>query len=431
MIADPPSTPPASPPRDLLRTYLRAGLWLLFGAYVAVVAWSYYGGYARAARGEPPAHTDFTHTYGASLLVQQAPAEYLFYPREMTLAMQLAMRAQYGDDLPLRQAIWAGFAPWLYPPTFVLVIAPLAYLPYLLALFSWLAITAVPYLAAMREILRSRGAIPLALAAPPVYYNIAYGQSGFLTAGLIGLGFAQLERRPTLAGICFGLASVKPHFGVLIPLALVAGGRWQAFSVASITTVGLMVLSVLLLGADPWYLFISVMEHHQLGFQEETYDWRLMTSILSTAHLAGMSLDSAWVVQYAASAAAALVVGYVWWHGSCRPNTLGLQAAVLCLATPLAVPMVYLYDLVLLTPAVAWIWCDMQARGRRPWENGALLAALGALFTVYPLARATGLQLGAVPVAILLALAMYRYAGAATVRAEQPALSVALIGGRN
>ena len=61
--------------------------------------------------------------------------------------------------------------------------------------------------------------------------------SGFLIGGLIALGLTLLSSRPWLAGLLIGLASVKPHFGVLIPLALVAGGYWRSFFSAALTVI--------------------------------------------------------------------------------------------------------------------------------------------------------------------------------------------------
>jgi hypothetical protein len=69
------------------------------------------------------------------------------------------------------------------------------------------------------------GVSPLAAASlPAVFINIAHGHNGFLTAALFGGGLLLLERREMLAGILFGLLCYKPQFGVLIPLALAAGG---------------------------------------------------------------------------------------------------------------------------------------------------------------------------------------------------------------
>jgi len=53
---------------------IRTALWLIFAGYVAYVASMHIGGYERAARGERPWYTDFTHTYAGSLLVRYMPA---------------------------------------------------------------------------------------------------------------------------------------------------------------------------------------------------------------------------------------------------------------------------------------------------------------------------------------------------------------------
>ena len=48
-------------------------------------------------------------------------------------------------------------------------------------------------------------------------------------AALIAFALVQLDRRPVLAGILFGLLAYKPQFGLMIPLVLIATQRWRAF----------------------------------------------------------------------------------------------------------------------------------------------------------------------------------------------------------
>ena len=63
----------------------------------------------------------------------------------------------------------------------------------------------------------------LALAFPATFINLFHGQNGFLNAALLGAALLALDRRPVVAGILFGLLSYKPHLGLLVPLALLAG----------------------------------------------------------------------------------------------------------------------------------------------------------------------------------------------------------------
>lgn len=53
-----------------------------------------------------------------------------------------------------------------------------------------------------------------------------FGQNSFLTAALLGGSLLLLDKRPIVAGVLIGLLSYKPQFGLLIPLVLVATGRW-------------------------------------------------------------------------------------------------------------------------------------------------------------------------------------------------------------
>ena len=75
----------------------------------------------------------------------------------------------------------------------------------------------------------------LALAFPAVYVNLAHGQNGFLSAALLGGSLLILDQRPKLAGVLIGLLAYKPQFGVLIPLVLIATGRWTVIAAAAAT----------------------------------------------------------------------------------------------------------------------------------------------------------------------------------------------------
>src|SRR5436309_2254785 len=72
----------------------------------------------------------------------------------------------------------------------------------------------------------------LAAAYPAVFVNLGHGHNGFLTAALLGGALVLLDRRPIVAGVLFGLMAYKPQFGLMIPLVLIATGRWRAFAAA-------------------------------------------------------------------------------------------------------------------------------------------------------------------------------------------------------
>ena len=56
--------------------------------------------------------------------------------------------------------------------------------------------------------------------------NAPVGQTGFLTAALIG-GTLYLIPILVLAGTCLGLLTYKPQYGLLFPISLIAAGHWR------------------------------------------------------------------------------------------------------------------------------------------------------------------------------------------------------------
>ncbi len=393
---------------SLSRRWTLLGLAIFMG-YLLTVAVIHVEGWRAAERGEKPLLTDFTSLYAASLLVRDQPASDLYRPREMYRASLSGAQAAYDGKLTEKQAQSIGFHPWMYPPTFIILALPLAGLPYFLAWIAWLGATSVPYLLAMRTILKDHSFWLVALGAPPVFFNIMYGQTGFLTAGLIALGLVWLRPRPVLAGICIGLASVKPHFGLLIPIALICGAHWKAFWSATITVLASAIVAGLIFGVDPWLGFAGTLLSNVQALEQGGFKQSVMPSLLSALRHAG--IDTTWAArgQMLGTVLAAMAVGWAWWWQPARQPRPGLEAAILCCSTLLAVPMVYLYDLMLLVPAIAWLWADMRDDGCRKWELGLLIGASAGLIGLREIG-AFGPVLGVLIIASLLALSIRRLA---------------------
>src|SRR5438105_147271 len=82
------------------------------------------------------------------------------------------------------------------------------------------------------------------------FSNVGHGQNGFLTATLLGGGLIFLERRPILAGVLLGLLAYKPQFGLLIPLVLLATGRWTAIAAATVTVLSACSATLIVFGPE-------------------------------------------------------------------------------------------------------------------------------------------------------------------------------------
>jgi Glycosyltransferase family 87 len=121
----------------------------------------------------------------------------------------------------------------------------------------------------MRAILPRPETLLIAMAFRAVFVNVGHGQNGFLTAALLGGALHWLDRRPWLAGVLIGCLAYKPQFGVLIPIALLAGGRWGTIGAAMVTVAALVAVSFVTLGGSVWHAFADSMNFTQTVVLEQ------------------------------------------------------------------------------------------------------------------------------------------------------------------
>ena len=356
------------------------GLGLAFHAYTL----------SRQPGDGAPAVTDFNTFYAVGMLLTRAPAEAAYDNARLAPVEREAVARLYGDRVSPGDLAGIGVFGWYYPPILLLVLPLLPLLPYPLAYLAWGVATFAPLAAALRRITGGGGALLPALAFPGTLINGLFGQNGFLSAGLMGLGLALLERRPLLAGMCLGTLAYKPQLGLLLPLALVAGRHWRALAAAAATASALAGLSAALFGLSAWQAFLAG-SPRAADLMEHAAPWVMMPSAFAAIRLAGGPVPLAYGLQAAVAAAAAVAV--VWgWRRPAAP--FRLKAALVCLATPLVTPFGYTYDLMLLVPGLAWLLMDIRATGWRPGEALAVTAAVLLPFAASALANLTGLQIG-------------------------------------
>jgi alpha-1,2-mannosyltransferase len=269
-----------------------------------------------------------------------------------------------------RKPFEVPFYAWHYPPVFLMIASLLALLPYGWALALWMMATMPVYLAAIRAIMPGREAMMAALAFPGVFVTLGHGQNGFLTAGLFGGGLVLLDKRPYLAGILFGLMAYKPQLGVLIPLALLAGGYWRTIFAAALTVAMTVAASYLLFGMETWQAFVDSFKLTRgIILEQGNTGWEKIQSIFSAVRMLGGSIELAYVAQAIFALAAAAVVISAWR----RKPGIELMGAVLVTASLMVTPYVLDYDLVLLALPIAWLAALGLRNGFLPWEKFTLL----------------------------------------------------------
>jgi hypothetical protein len=210
-----------------------------------------------------------------------------------------------------------------------------------------------------------------------------------------------LQRRPALAGVCLGLLTYKPQFGLLFPLALAADRRWITILVAAATAGILAALSWLVFGSASWQAFAHWMPiTSRVVLDEGGADWSRLQSLFGLVRSHGGSEALSWAVQMSGSAVA--VIGIIWLWRSRAP--FDLKAAALAAATLFVTPYLYMYDVVVLAVAVAFLLRFALERGFSAPE-AAGLACAGFLILIFPYVKT---QVGLAAVLIVLVLVMQR-----------------------
>ena len=317
--------------------------------------------------------TDFVNVWSAGKLVLDGhPA--LAYDWDIQKQVQVAV---------LGRSYEGNFA-WHYPPPFLFVAAVLAHFPYTVAFIGWAAISLMPYLAVMRAIVGRSFGLLLAVAFPVVLTNTLVGQNGFLTASLIGGALYLMPMRPVLAGICLGLLSYKPQYGLLFPLVLIAASQWTVFFTAGCVAVAMALVSWLAFGTESWQAFFHWMPMFSQAFLTEgRAPWGKMQSIFALVRYFGGAEQLAWVFQWIMSGAVAVVLALMWRSRIGYP----LKAAALAAGTLLITPYLFLYDLMVLAIPVAFLVRIGLRRGFQRHELPAL-GLVAALLMFYPLVGA-------------------------------------------
>jgi hypothetical protein len=374
-------TPPATIPASRLITVTLLALTLAYVVILGGAVW--HGQWLVDAQGRPIA-SDFVNVWAAGKLTADGhPA--LAYDWSVHKSMEVRAVGH----------AFANYYGWHYPPPFLAVAALLATVTILPATFAWLSLTAAACAVTLRAILTDRAGILLALGFPASLWTVTAGQNGFLTTALIGGTLTLIERQPVAAGICLGLLTYKPHFGLLFPVALIAARQWRVLVAASITALAMIAVSWLAYGTETWMAFFAAtpkMTQAVLG--QGLAEFGRMQSVFGLVRAHGGGATLAWAAQASVSLLCVVSIFALWRSRA----AFALKAAALATAALLATPYLYIYDLVVLTIPVAYLLRLGLAQGSKPGFTRSEIVGLplvGALLLSYPLLK-TQVGLGAV-----------------------------------
>jgi alpha-1,2-mannosyltransferase len=400
------------------KAQLRSGEWLnaerlrlyvtiLLVLELAVFAFIVAGTHGWIVPLDAPNTTDFVSFYAAGNLAN-AGTPALAYDHAAHLAAEEAIVGQ-----------GIQYQYFNYPPVYQALFALVAHLPYLAAFIVFQTATLLLFLFAARRILDdlSATAVIALLAFPAVWWNFGLGQNAFLTAALFGAGTLLLDRRQVLAGLCFGALCYKPHFALLVPLALAVAGYWRAFIAAGCTAVAFVLTSLALFGWETWQAFIATAGASHAMYESGRILFGGFVSPFGAMRLIGASIPAAYVVQAIFAIMAALVVAIVWRRHLSPP----VRNAVLASATLVAIPLSLLYDMMLGAVAACWLLRGARDEAMPAWEKTALAAIYLLMLDSRGLAEHLALPVNTICALVLFGLATRRAARELGLSAAMPA----------
>jgi hypothetical protein len=303
------------------------------------------GGYKHFVPFAPGLSNEQGNHYGHDFLVFYSSAQLALHGKAENAYVQSCLEETEGAVVGLD----AVSAPWVYPPTFLLFVLPFGLLPYIAGYAAWCVTNLAAGVIAGLGILK-RWWIPFAVCLfPGSWLNLYAGQNGGLSAALLLGGLGLLERFPIAAGTLFGLLSYKPQFGLLIPLALIAGRHWSCFASATATVIVLAIASYIAFGAAPWEMFLLNYQTDWL-WQSDMF-WAKSLTVYPMARLAGLGPTFAATLQIVSAAAAACIVLFFWR----RPTPIEMRATVLTFGTLLTTPRALMYDLAILLVPILFL----------------------------------------------------------------------------
>ena len=314
---------------------------------------------------------DFTSFYAAGRLALSDPASVY------DLATHHAMQKEVTGNPSV------AYSYFFYPPVLLLLCAPIATLPYPLAYATWAALQLGSYALALRKVVGSGATIAPYLAFPAGLLGLVIGQNAMFTAAMFaGATAALAARREILAGALFGLLCYKPHFGLLVPVALLAGRHWHAIAAATTTVAGMALASAAIFGVPAWLAYVDSVLHATAGVYGATQAGGTATgsSVLAwwliSPYGAALSFGFGRSVAVAVQATAALVatgvVTVIWRRRSSGP---GAKAMALLAGTMMSVPVILYYDALSVAVCLAWAAVEARRTGWLAWEKTFFLLA--------------------------------------------------------
>jgi hypothetical protein len=272
---------------------------------------------------------DFLCWYVGAKLAWSGEFHHMYDP-----AVQWAVQQKVRPDEPI-------LSVFPRPPFFAALVAPMSVLPLRIAFAVWIAIQLGLLAVCLYWAARKFGCEALAWGAlsGPAFLGIACGQDTSLMLAIILAGYVLAEHgRDRLAGMVWGLALIKFNLLLVFPLAMLATRRWRMLQGFAVTTCGLGIFSLLVLGREGLRLYLHLLSSN--GIQKLNPAPGLMINLQSVAANLGIN-SPAFLI---AATTLVLAVGWV----AIRKAPVWRWLSLVLVVSLLVAPHVFAYNATML-----------------------------------------------------------------------------------
>lgn len=262
------------------------------------------------------------------------------------------------------------FQPWVYPPSFLVLLLPFGLLPFWISYAAFMALSFCGLVIAVWALLARHSQkqhmylmYSGLMLCPAMAYDVFLGQNGLLTCALLLGAFAALPASPVFAGVLLGLLSFKPQLWLMIPVALLARRHLKALAAAVASAGALAIVSLALFGLQCWTSWLEFASGHDALYRTWTIENRVHgQSVFASAAAFGASPHLASAMQGAAILLSAISV---WWAFR-RPMGSDVRLMILLVATVFASPHLLPYDMLPLGFAAVMLFVRADANNLLP-----------------------------------------------------------------
>jgi hypothetical protein len=358
---------------------------------------------------------DFLPIYVSAQLIAQNRAGELYASQIAAESMRAVVHQLVSQPPNVR-------LPYLYGPQVALSMAPLSRFSFPVAARIWVVISLLLYAGCIYLVWNTCAALRphrkivavCAIAFPPLFHFFVRGQLSALVLACFTAAFLAFRMdRNWLAGLTLGFLIFKPQFLIAIPLVLILAQEWQAFAGFVLAAAAQLAFTAAYFGSGVMHAYFDVLWHvsRALDAAELSLAPIQMHSLRAFWSLLFPSPQSPWpeisLVLYVLSAIVTVGMAAFVWKSS---SPLALRFSALSLAAVLVNPHLFIYDLLVLAPALLLVVDWTIAHAQSP--ASALLRVLAyAVFIVPlfgPLSRWTHVQLS-VPVFVALLWTLWRH----------------------